>query len=118
MSNIYGKPRASLPPSGADAEAQQLVGRARLMMIVSALTTVIAIAAVTGAIGYRFFTGGQRAIGTDGAISLPKGSRVVSTSASGGRIAVLFDLNGSSELRTYDIRTLQETGRLRFLPEQ
>ena len=46
------------------------------MMIVSALTTVIAIAAVTGAIGYRFFTGGQRAIGTDGTIALPKGARV------------------------------------------
>ena len=118
MSNIYGKPRGSLAPSGTDAEAQQLVGRARLMMIVSALTTVIAIAAVTGAIGYRFFTGGQRAIGTDGTIPLPKGSRVISTSASGGRIAVLFDLNGASELRTFDIRTLEETGRLRFTPEQ
>jgi hypothetical protein len=116
MSNIYGKPRGSLAPS--DAEAQQLVGRARLMMIVSALTTVIAIAAVTGAIGYRFFTGGQAAIGIDDTITLPKGSRVISTSASGGRIAVLFDLNGSSELRTFDIRTLKETGRLHFAPEQ
>jgi hypothetical protein len=118
MGNIYGKPRGSLAPSGTDAEAQQLVGRARLMMIVSALTTVIAIAAVTGSIGYRLFTGGQAAIGTDGTISLPKGSRVVSTSASGGRIAVLFDLNGASELRTFDIRTLKETGRLRFAPAQ
>jgi hypothetical protein len=88
------------------------------MMIVSALTTVIAIAAVTGAIGYRFVTGGQGAIGTDGTISLPKGSRVISTSASGGRVAVLFDLGGVSELRTFDIRTLKETGRLRFTPEQ
>ena len=88
------------------------------MMIVSALTTVIAIAAVTGAIGYRVLTGGQGAIGTDGTIALPKGSRVISTAASGGRIAVLFDLGGSSELRTFDIRTLKETGRLRFTPEQ
>ena len=118
MSNLYGKPQKSLVPSGADSEAQQLVGRARLMMIVSALTTVIAIAAVTGAIGYRFLTGGQAAIGTDGTISLPKGSRVISTAASGGRIAVLFDLNGASELRTFDIRTLKETGRLRFTTEQ
>ena len=118
MSNLYGKPGGNSAPSGAGSEAEQLVGRARLMMIVSALTTVIAIAAVTSAIGYRFFTGGQRAIGTDGTITLPKGSRVISTSASGGRIAVLFDLNGASELRTFDIRTLQETGRLRFAPEQ
>jgi len=73
---------------------------------------------VTGAIGYRFLTGSQGAIGTGGTISLPKGSRVISTSASGGRLAVLFDLNGASELRTFDIRTLKETGRLRFTPEQ
>ena len=118
MNNLYGKAQSSLAPSGADSEAQRLVGRARLMMIVSALTTVIAIAAVTSAIGYRFLTGGQGAIGTDGTISLPKGARVISTAASGGRVAVLFDLGGASELRTYDIRTLKETGRLRFAPEQ
>jgi hypothetical protein len=118
MSNIYGKAQNSLAPSGTGPEAQQLVARARLMMIVSALTTVIAIAAVTGAIGYRFVTGGQGAIGTDGTIPLPKGSRVISTAASGGRIAVLFDLNGTSELRTFDIRTLKETGRLRFSTDQ
>jgi hypothetical protein len=118
MNSLYGKPQSSLPRSGADSEAQQLVGRARLMMIVSALTTVIAIAAVTGAIGYRVLTGSQGAIGTDGTIPLPKGARVISTSASGGRIAVLFDLGGASELRTFDIRTLKETGRLRFTPEQ
>jgi hypothetical protein len=118
MNNLYGKPQSSLAPSGADSEAQRLVGRARLMMIVSALTTVLAIAAVTGAIGYRFLTGGQGAIGTDGVISLPKGSRVISTAASGGRVAVLFDLNGTSELRTFDIRTLKETGRVRFNADQ
>ncbi|HTV26167.1 MAG TPA: hypothetical protein VMF32_00095 [Xanthobacteraceae bacterium] len=117
MSNLYGKSQSSFGSSGADPETQRLVGRARLMMIVSALTTVIAIAAVTGAIGYRVLTGSQGAIGTDGTIPLPKGSRVISTAASGGRIAVLFDLNGASELRTFDIRTLKETGRVRFSPE-
>jgi hypothetical protein len=118
MNTLYGKPQDNFAPSGTGSEAQQLVARARLMMIVSALTTVIAIAAVTGAIGYRVLTGGQGAIGTDGTIPLPKGARVISTAASGGRIAVLFDLNGASELRTFDIRTLKETGRLRFSPEQ
>jgi hypothetical protein len=118
MNKLYGKPRDDFTPSGTGSEAQQLVGRARLMMIVSALTTVIAIAAVTSAIGYRVLTGSQGAIATDGTILLPKGARVISTSASGGRIAVLFDLGGASELRTFDIRTLKETGRLRFAPEQ
>jgi hypothetical protein len=118
MNQLYGKAQQNLSPAATSPEAQQLVARARLMMIVSALTTVIAIAAVTGAIGYRFFTGGQGAIGTDGTVSLPKGARVISTAASGGRVAVLFDLGGASELRTYDIRTLKESGRLRFAPEQ
>ena len=40
-----------------------LVARARLMMIISALTTLIAIAAVVSVIGYRVFNSGGDAIG-------------------------------------------------------
>jgi hypothetical protein len=102
-------------PPGADAEA--LVARARLMMIVSALTTLIAIAAVVSVIGYRVFNSGGGAIGSDGIITLPKGARLISTVASGGHVAVLIDIDGTSELRTFDIKTLKQTGRLRFATE-
>jgi hypothetical protein len=53
----------------------------------------------------------------DGVIALPKGAHVLSTAASAGRIAVLIELDGGSELRTFDIKTLRQTGRLRFSAE-
>jgi hypothetical protein len=106
--NVSGNP--------PDADTGTLVARARLMMIISALTTLIAIAAVVSVIGYRVFNNGGP-IGIDGIITLPKGARVVSTAASAGRIAVLIDVNGASELRTFDIKTLKQTGRLQFATE-
>ena len=67
-------------------------------------------------VGYRIFTAG-RGTASDGVIALPKGARVISTSASAGRVAVLLDVDGASELRTFDIKTLKQTGRLRFTTE-
>ncbi len=106
--NVTGSP--------ANGEAEALVVRARLMMIISALTTLIAIAAVVSVIGYRMFNSGG-AIGADGIITLPKGARLISTVASAGRVAVLIDVGGTSELLTFDIKTLKQTGRLRFASE-
>jgi hypothetical protein len=117
MNNMSGNPRRNLSGSagGAESETAQLVARARTMMIISALTTVLAIAAVVVVIGYRMFAFGVGTAG-DSTIALPKGARVISMSASAGRIAALFDVDGASELRTFDIKTLKETGRLRFAP--
>jgi hypothetical protein len=106
--NVSGNP----PDAGADA----LLARARLMMIISGLTTLIAIAAVVSVIGYRVLNNGGP-VGFDGIITLPKGARLISTSASAGRVAVLIDINGASELRTFDIKTLKQTGRLQFATE-
>jgi hypothetical protein len=115
MNNMSGNPRANLsgPLQSAESETAQLVARARTMMIISALTTILAIAAVVVVIGYRIFAFGA-AVPSDGTIALPKGARVISMSASAGRVAILFDVDGASELRTFDIKTLKETGRLRF----
>ena len=107
-SNVSGS-----PPT---ADADGLLARARLMMIISGLTTLIAIAAVVSVIGYRVFNNGGP-VGFDGIITLPKGARVISTAASAGRVAVLIDVNGASELRTFDIKTLKQTGRLQFATE-
>jgi hypothetical protein len=118
MSNVSGKPRSNLSAGGdpAESEAASLMARARVMMIISALTTALAVAAVIVVIGYRVFASGVGPV-TDGVITLPKGARVVSTAASAGRVAVMIDVNGVSELRTFDIKTLRETGRLRFAVE-
>jgi len=118
MNNVSGKPRGNLSAGGdpAESEAASLMARARVMMIISALTTALAVAAVIVVIGYRVFASGAGPA-TDGVITLPKGARVVSTAASAGRVAIMIDNNGVSELRTFDIKTLRETGRLRFAVE-
>jgi hypothetical protein len=111
--------RANLSIAGEPAEsaAAQVVARARVIMLISALTSALAVAAVVAVIGYRMFGNGAVTIVTDDMVQLPKGARVISTSASAGRLAVLIELDGANELRTFDIKTLKQTGRLRFTRE-
>jgi hypothetical protein len=106
--------------SPPNADAATMVARARTLMIISGLTTVIAIAAVVSVIGYRMMNAGgagMAAIASDSVITLPKGARVISTMASGGRVAVLIEVDGTTELRTFDIKTLKPMGRLQFVTE-
>jgi hypothetical protein len=117
--NVSGARRRanlSIAAESAESEAVQVVARARIIMLISALTTALAIAAVVGVIGYRMYGAGSTATTTE-TIPLPKGARLISTSASAGRVAVLIEIDGVNELRTFDIKTLKETGRLRFTRE-
>lgn len=101
-------------PEASESATAQLVSRARLMMMVSALTTVLAIGAVVAVVGYRLMT----QTGTiDATVTLPKGARVIGSAGSGGRLGVLIQLDGATELRVYDLKTMKETGRLRFSAE-
>jgi hypothetical protein len=118
--NVSGARRRanlSIASEPAESAAAQVVARARIIMLVSALTTVLAIAAVVTVIGYRMFGGSTSTVATDDIIPLPKGARLISTSASAGRLAVLIEIDGVNELRTFDIKTLKQTGRLRFTRE-
>lgn len=92
------------------------LARVRLLMLISGVTTAIAIAAVLGVIGYRVYhVGGSGAAAiTNGTVFLPKGAHVVSTTIGDGHIIVTLDVNGASEVRIYDLKTLQQTGTLRF----
>jgi hypothetical protein len=96
--------------------ADRMVARVRLLMIISGLTTLIALAAVASVIGYRVFRTGGAAptVTTDGIITLPKGARVIASSLADDRLAVTIDIGGATEIRTYDLKTLKETGRIRF----
>ena len=98
-----------------------MMARARWLMIISALTTALAIAAVLGVIGYRIFHPSRSAGAHDavaaGLVTLPKGARVVSSTTAGDRIVVTLDIAGGTEIRTFDANALQETGRLRFATE-
>jgi hypothetical protein len=119
--NPFAAPPASAP-QGTDADpAAAMMARTRWLMGISALTTMVAIAAVLGVIGYRIFHAGRSA-SRPGAVAamivtLPKGARVVSTATAGDRIVVTIDIAGTTEIRTFDAATLQETGRLRFATE-
>jgi hypothetical protein len=119
MNNLSGRPRGNLSGGAepAESETAQLVARARVMMIISGLTTLLAIAAVVAVVGYRVFASGIGPVAGEGSIALPKGARVISMAASAGRIAVLLDVNGTSEIRTFDIKTLKQTGGLQFTTE-
>jgi hypothetical protein len=103
------------PEPASDLSAT--VTRVRWLMIVSALTTAIALAAVIGVIGYRFFNrggGGNADTIVNGTVFLPKGVHIDSTTISEGRIVVTFDLNGATEVRFFDLKTLQQIGQLHF----
>jgi hypothetical protein len=115
MNNVSGKVRSNLTAVGdpAESETARLVARARTMMMISGLTTVLAIAAVVTVIGYRMY-GAAGGSPVEDAITLPKGSRIVSMSGSGGRVAVMIDNSGVSEMRVFDLKTMKETGHLRF----
>src|SRR4029077_13613421 len=113
-------------PTGADAPANQadavtagLAARVRLMMLISGLTTLIAIAAVVGVIGYRIYHSGGSGTGplADGIVTLTKTARVVSTAVAGDRIVVTLDIGGATEIRTFDSKTLKEPGRSGLPPE-
>ena len=105
-----------LPPE-AEAAAARMVGRVRLLMIISGLTTLIAIAAVIGVIGYRVYhTGGNAAL-AEAIVTLPHGARVVASAVSDDRIVVTLDVGGATEIRTFDVKTLKSVGRIRFATE-
>ena len=87
-------------------------------MLISALTTVIAVGAILAVIGYRVFRAeGSSAGSIDVTAVLPKNARIISTAVAGDRIAVTIQIADRIEIRTFDAKTLQATGRLKFTPE-
>jgi hypothetical protein len=100
-----------------DPAAAQLVAKIRRLMLISGLTTLLAIAIVVGLIGYRVFSSEGSATTADVTALLPKGARVVSTAVSDDRLVVTIDNNGTVEVRSFDLRTLAPVGRLRFRNE-
>ena len=84
-------------------------------MLISGLAAVLGIAVVIGVIGYRVFRSEGSAI--ELTALLPKGARIVATAVAADRIAVTIELAGVLEIRTFDLKTLKPTGRLRFATE-
>jgi hypothetical protein len=98
-----------------DPAAARMVAKVRWLMLISGVTTLIAIAAVLGVVGYRLFRSeGSAPAAADVTATLPKGARVIAVTAAGDRIVVTIDVGGALEARTFDARTLAPAGRLRF----
>jgi hypothetical protein len=101
-----------------DPAAARMLANVRRLMLISGATTLLAIAAVIGVIGYRLFrVEGSAAAPVDATALLPKGARVVSTAVAEDRIVVTVEAGGAIEIRTFDARTLAPRGRLRFATE-
>ena len=86
-------------------------------MLISGATTLVAVAAVLGVIGYRVFKSEGSVVQADVTALLPKGARIVSTAVAEDRIAVTVEVGGALEIRTFDLKTLKPAGRLRFATE-
>ena len=98
-------------------EQQKVVARVRWLMLLSGFATALGIAVVIGVIGYRVYNSGGSAAPAEVTALLPKGARIVSTAVADDRIAVTVEVAGAIEVRTFDLKTLKPTGRLRFATE-
>ncbi|HKA72999.1 MAG TPA: hypothetical protein VKE26_14405 [Xanthobacteraceae bacterium] len=104
------------PTDDLDPQAARIMSRVRLLMVLAGATTLVAIAAVLGVIGYRVFKTEGR-VATEATALLPKGARVLSTAAAEDTIVVTIDVGGTTEILTFDARTLRRVGRLKFATE-
>jgi hypothetical protein len=111
MSKLSADDEAPLDPAAA-----RIVAKVRWLMLIAGATTLLAIAAVIGVIGYRVFKA-EGSAAADVTALLPKGARVIATAVAEDRIAVTLDVGGAIEIRTFDAKTLKPTGRLRFATE-
>jgi hypothetical protein len=100
-------------------EQAALFARVRRMMLIAGLTTAVAVGAVLIAIGYRLFRseGSVTTAATDITATLPKGARIVATAVAGDRLVVTLDVGGTTEIRTFDAKTLKPAARLKFVSE-
>jgi propanediol dehydratase large subunit len=100
-----------------DPAAARMIAKERWLMLISGVTTLVAITAVIGVIGYRVFRSEGSVAAVDVTALLPKGARIVATAVAEDRIAVTLDVGGATEIRTFDLKSLKPAGRLRFATE-
>jgi len=98
-------------------EQAALFQKVRRMMLIASVTTAVAIAAVLVAIGYRLFTAEGSSAVKDVTATLPKGARIYATAVAGDKLVLMLDVNGATEIRTFDAQTLKPAGRLKFATE-
>jgi hypothetical protein len=121
-------------PAGAkplDPDATRTLSNIRRLMLASNLFVVVAIGAVLAVVGYRLYrtepappppppapppavAPAPAKIPLDMTLTLPRGARIVQTAVAGERLVITLEIDGATEIRTFDIKTLQPTGRMSF----
>jgi hypothetical protein len=108
-------------PNPTDADAEQVIARARRLMLTVMGATFLALAVVLAIIGYRLYHSGDSAnpamIATPVAATLSTGAKVLSSAVGDGHIVLTVEVGGAIELRTFDLKSLKPLGRLRLSPQ-
>lgn len=112
---------------GADPDPTRTLGNIRRLMLASNLFVVVAIGAVLAVVGYRIYHTAPAAppaspmtapapakIPLDMTLTLPRGARIVQTAVADDRLVITLEIDGATEIRTFDIKSLQPTGRMSF----
>jgi uncharacterized membrane protein (DUF485 family) len=102
-----------------DPQQEAMVRKLRRMAVFSTILMIGGFLAVFGVIAYRLSNTPPPSAAAIPAITnaLPKGSRVASTAVSDGRIVVTIEREGVTEMRVFDLSTLQLRGTLRLEPQ-
>ena len=99
-------------------EQAAMIARVRRMMLIAGLTTALGVGALLVVIGYRLFrTDGSTVVTSTTTATLPKGAKILSTGVAGDRIVMTLDIGGSTEIRTFDAKSLRPAGTLKFASE-
>jgi hypothetical protein len=106
------------PHAPTDSQAAAAIARVKRLMLIASLTTVIAVGAVFGVIGYRVFRSGESAAPPAQTVtaSLPAGAKVSSTAVGDGHVVLTVEVDGAVEVLSFDLKTLRPLGRLRLAP--
>jgi uncharacterized membrane protein (DUF485 family) len=100
-----------------DPAQEAIVRKLKRMSLVSTLIMLGGFLVVFGVIAYRMSTGGSSGSApawVDATIPLPAGARVLSSTASEGRLAVTIEVGGITEVRFFDLKTMESRGRVTF----
>lgn len=99
------------------ADQALMIARVRRMMLIAGLTTALGVGALLVVIGYRLFRTDGSVVTQAATATLPKGAKIVASGVAGDRIVLTLDIAGSTEIRTFDAKTLKPLATLKFASE-
>jgi uncharacterized membrane protein (DUF485 family) len=111
-------PSTQTSEAALDPQQEAMVRKLRRMAVFSTILMIGGFLAVFGVIAYRLSNSPAPAASVPAITNaLPKGSRVVAATVSDGRIVVTIERDGVTEIRIFDLSTLQLRGTLRLEPQ-